>query len=125
MSERRIVLALSHEETGTFLGALAWAIGALQIMRDRGYAEADEEFQQLYEVVSPRLEGLVERVGAGRQTGPTSPQLEQELEAAFTAVREAFETWITLTAMDTLSAAVAERLAREAEDGGEEQGTSE
>lgn len=106
----RIPLGFTREELGTLLGTFAWVMGALQIMRDRGHADADEEFHELHDLLVPRLERLVERVSEARRTAPTSPDLEAEVEAAYTAIREAFEAWIELTAVDTLSAAVAQRL---------------
>ncbi|MEX2229001.1 MAG: hypothetical protein WEB13_05105 [Dehalococcoidia bacterium] len=115
MNDRRIPVGFSREELGTLLGSLAWVIGALQIMRDRGHAVADEEFHELHDLLVPRLEGLVERIsGAGRAT-ERAPLLAAEVEAAYAAIREAFETWIELTAVDTLSAAVAQRLAASAD----------
>jgi hypothetical protein len=111
MSDDRIRLDLTREETGTLLGSIAWVMGALQIMRDRGHAEADEEFHELHDLLVPRLEALLARVTRARQDAPGTPRLEADLEAAYTAIRSAFESWIELTAVDTLSAAVAERLA--------------
>jgi hypothetical protein len=117
-------VGFSREELGTLLGSLAWVIGALQIMRDRGHAVADEEFHELHDLLVPRLEALVERIsGAGRAT-ERAPQLAAEVEAAYAAIRQAFETWIELTAVDTLSAAVAQRLAASADaPPGDEPGT--
>ena len=111
MSDDDIRIELSREETGTLLGAIAWVMGALQIMRDRGHADADEEFHELHDLLVPRLEQLLMRVTESRRGAATSQQLEAEIEAAYAAIRGAFETWIELTAVDTLSAAVAERLA--------------
>ncbi|MBM3140925.1 MAG: hypothetical protein FJZ92_12145 [Chloroflexi bacterium] len=110
MNESRIPFALTREEAGTLLGSLAWVMGALQIMRDRGHAEEDEEFHELHDLLAPRLEALVGRIAAARQAASGAPAVEAKLEAAYSAIREAFETWIQLTAYDTLSAAVAERL---------------
>ncbi|MPZ98057.1 MAG: hypothetical protein GEU80_01770 [Dehalococcoidia bacterium] len=109
-SERPLLLALSREQTGTLLGTLAWVMGALQIMRDRGHADADEEFHELHDALMPRLEALLESVSTTRQANPGNPRVEEDLERAYTQVREAFEGWIQLTAVDTLSAAVAHRL---------------
>jgi hypothetical protein len=122
MNERAIALRLSREQAGTLLGALAWVMGALQIMRDRGHAEEDAELQELHDLLLPRLEALVEQLSASRQATGTTPQLEAELEAAYSDVRGAFETWIHLTAVDTLSAAVAERLERERGEGSSSEG---
>ncbi len=120
MSDDRIPLALTREETGTLLGTIAWVMGALQIMRDRGHAEEDEEFHELHDDLTPRLEALLERIAGARQATSTSPRLEAEIEAAYSAIREAFETWIQLTAVDTLSAAVATRLSGAVPDAGAE-----
>jgi hypothetical protein len=106
----RVPVGLSREELGTLLGSLAWVMGALQIMRDRGHAEEDEQFHELHDLLAPRLERLVQRVNEARQAARSTPQLEAEVESAYSAIRRAFETWIELTAVDTLSAAVAQRL---------------
>ena len=108
--ERPVSLEVSRQEAGTLIGALAWVMGALQIMRDRGHAEADEEFHDLHDELMPRLEAALERIGEARQASLTPPQPEQIVEDAYAAVRQAFEAWIQLTATDTLSAAVGHRL---------------
>ena len=108
--ERPVPLELSRQETGTLIGALAWVVGALQIMRDRGHAESDEEFHDLYDALLPRLEATLDRIGEARQASMTHPQHEQIVEDAYAEVRRAFEAWIQLTATDTLSAAVGHRL---------------
>lgn len=46
---RALSLELDGEGAGTALGAIAWVLGALEIMKDRGHAEGDEEFHDLYE----------------------------------------------------------------------------
>ena len=88
-----------REDTGTLLGALAWVLGALEIMRDRGHAEEDEEFHQLYDRIAPKLNFTM-----------TPPRFEEPIETAYAEVRDAFESWIRLTAMDTLAIATAERV---------------
>jgi hypothetical protein len=108
--ERPVSLELSRQETGTLIGALAWVMGALQIMRDRGHSEADEEFHELHDALMPRLEAALDRIGQARQDSMTHPLHEQIIEDAYAEVRHAFEAWIQLTATDTLSAAVGHRL---------------
>lgn len=108
--ELPVSLELSRREAGTMLGAIAWVMGALQIMRDRGHAEADEEFHELHDALMPRLEATLQRIGEARQASMTHPLHEQVIEEAYAEVRLAFETWIQLTATDTLSAAVGHRL---------------
>jgi hypothetical protein len=105
-----IHLELRRNDAGTLLGAIAWVMGALQIMKDRGHAESDEEFHDLHDAITPILERLVTQITAAREVSVTQPQFEVALDAAYTEVREAFEAWIQLTAMDTLSVAVAQRL---------------
>ena len=85
-------------------------MGALQIMKDRGHAESDEEFHDLHDAITPQLERLVSQITMARENSRTEPQFEAAIDAAYTEVREAFEAWIQLTAMDTLSVAVAQRL---------------
>lgn len=114
-----IHLELRRPEAGTLLGALAWALGALQIMRDRGRVDGSNQFDEVYDRVAPRLERLVDQIGRAREASMTRPEFEEGIEQAYTEVREAFERWIELTAMDTLSAAVAHRLEEEDEDDGD------
>ncbi len=111
----RISLDLDQEQAGSLLGALAWVMGALQIMRDRGHAEHDEEFHDLHDRLAPRLEQLVNRIGLARQAAD-APRDQAELESAYAEVREAFEAWIQLTAFDTFSAAAGERASEASEE---------
>ncbi len=104
-----IRLELRRPDAGTLLGALAWALGALQIMRDRARFAEDEELEQIYERVAPRIERLVDAFAKARQETMTRPEFEEGLERSYAEVREAFEAWIRLTAIDTLGAAVASR----------------
>lgn len=102
-------LDLRRPEAGTLLGALAWVLGALQIMRDRGHAEGSDEpneFDEMYNRLAPRVERLVEQVGKAREASMTRPEFEEGVEQAYTEIREAFEAWIRLTAIDTLGAAL-------------------
>lgn len=102
-------LELRRPDAGTLLGALAWVLGALQIMRDRGRLEGEErsEYDALYDELAPRVERLIEQLGKAREASMTRPEFEEGVEAAYTAMREAFEAWIQLTAFDTLGAALA------------------
>ena len=120
---RPYTMRIDAERLGTLLGAVAWVLGALEIMRDRGHAEASEEFHELEEQLKPRLELMLMNVAAARQSVETEldSELTQRVEAAYTQVREAFERWIALTASDTASVAIGQRLAEIADDpeGGE------
>ena len=112
-------LQMKRADAGTLMGALAWVLGGLQIMRDRGHAESDEEFHEVYDKVAPKIERLIEQLNEARRSTMTQPQFEDPIEEAYAEVREAFEAWIQLTATDTLSMAVATRLegiAKEAEE---------
>lgn len=103
-------LELPRQEAGTLLGALAWVMGAIQIMRDRGHAEGEHggtEYDEIYQQLTPRLERIVERIAKARQESVTRPEFEEGVDAAYDDVRRAFEEWIRLTAIDTLGAAVA------------------
>ncbi|MCK9487201.1 MAG: hypothetical protein M0R73_10980 [Dehalococcoidia bacterium] len=115
-------LELRRPEAGTLLGALAWVLGALQIMRDRGHIEGNDEpseFDEIYQRLAPRIERLVEQVGKAREATMTRPEFEEGVEHAYTEVREAFEAWIRLTAIDTLGAALVAGLDEDDEDAGE------
>jgi hypothetical protein len=104
-------LSLDGSDTGTVLGAVAWVMGALEIMKDRGHASADEELHDLYDTLTPQLNRVVALISGGRSAlGPEDP-LQGEIEAAYTTVREAFERWIALTASDTAEVALGQRLA--------------
>lgn len=58
--------------------------------------------------LTPRLESLLQTVTNARKRSPLTPigQMEPEVEAAYGAVRQAFEAWIELTAFDTTQAAM-------------------
>lgn len=112
-------LQLRRADAGTLLGALAWVLGAMQIMRDRGHAEHDEEFHALYDKIAPKVERLIEQLNEARRSTMTQPRFEAPIEAAYAEVRAAFEAWIQLTATDTLAAAVATRIEAGEGDGGE------
>ena len=108
--------ALNGQDAGTLLGALAWVLGALELMKDRGHAEADEEFHDLFDELGPALNRVVAQVSGGRAAlGPEDP-LQAEIEAAFGRVRLAFERWIVLTASDTAQVAISQRLAASLDD---------
>ena len=117
-------LRLDAERVGTLLGAVAWVLGALQIMRDRGHAEASEEFHDLEEQLTPRLEALLNDVALARNAAESDPdsELSHRVEQAYTQVREAFERWIRLTASDTASVAIGQRLAEIADEAEQQSG---
>ena len=116
--ERQYSVQLHAEGVGTLLGAIAWVMGALAIMRDRGHAEGDEELHELQESIEPRLETLLNDLAMARGAveGGVDTELGQRVEDAYTRVREAFERWIQLTAVDTASVAIGQRLAEIADD---------
>ena len=124
LPERPYALQLDAERLGTLLGAVAWVLGALAIMRDRGHAEASEELHDLQEQLAPRLERLLADVAATRVAVEREPdsELGARVEAAYTQVREAFERWIQLTASDTTSVAIGQRLAEFAESATDDEG---
>lgn len=106
----RLALGLEGEEAGTVLGAVAWVLGALEIMKDRGHAEGDEQFHDLFDTLEPRLQALIAKISGARMALGSEDALQEEIEAAYGPVREAFEEWIRLTASDTFSVAVGQRL---------------
>lgn len=106
-------LELRRPDAGTLLGSLAWTLGALQIMRDRGHLEGNEErseFDEMYDQIAPRIERLIEQLGKAREASMTRPEFEEGVESAYSDVRQAFEAWIALTATDTFGAALLGRL---------------
>ncbi len=121
---RPYTLRLDAERVGTLLGAAAWVLGALQIMRDRGHAEASEELHELQELLTPRLERLLNDIAIARHSTEPDPgsELSHRVEQAYTEVREAFERWIQLTASDTASVAIGQRLAEIADEAEQEAG---
>jgi DNA-directed RNA polymerase specialized sigma24 family protein len=121
--DRRLALQLEAEQAGTLLGAIAWVLGALQIMKDRGHAEGDEEFHELYDELHPRLEALIAKVSGARLGLGADDAMQEEIEAAYAPLRAAFETWIQQTASDTFSVAVGQRLGDVLEDAEEAEGT--
>lgn len=104
-----LLLTLDRQETGTLLGVLAWVLGGLEMMRDRAEAVDEPTFVELHASIVPRLEALLAMMNDARQRSPFGGvgQLEPEVEAAYSQVRQAFEAWIQLTAYDTATAAVA------------------
>lgn len=106
-------LNLTRRDAGTLLGALAWVMGALEIMRDRATNNDDTSALQMFQQVSPKIDRLVEQLGAARNASMTRPEFEAEIEDAFAEVRGAFETWIEMTALDTLTAVVSKRIETE------------
>ena len=107
---RGLSLELDGEGVGTALGAIAWVLGALEIMKDRGHAEGDEEFHDLYESLTPRLEALLTTFSTAHRTPGEEDALQRDIEAAYQPLRAAFGTWIELTAVDTFSVAAEQRL---------------
>ncbi len=106
-------LELPRRDAGTLLGALAWVLGALEIMRDRAVAAEDDDAMRMFQQVAPKIERLVEQLGAARNASMTRPEFEAQIEDAFAEVRGAFEAWIEMTALDTLTAVVTKRIADE------------
>ena len=104
-------LSLSGQDAGVVLGSLAWVMGALEIMKDRGHAEGDEEFHDLYDALTPMLNRVVALISGGRSALSEDDTMQEQIEAAYGQVRAAFETWIELTAADTAQVALGQRLA--------------
>ena len=110
-----LLLALDRHETGTLLGIVAWVMGGLEMMRDRAEAVGEPALADLHATIVPRLETMLQTMNEARQRSPLEGvgELEPEVEAAYTQVRQAFEAWIELTAYDTAAAATASRVADE------------
>ena len=91
-----LLLTLDRQETGTLLGVLAWVLGGLEMMRDRAEAVDEPTFVELHASIVPRLEALLAMMNDARQRSPFGGvgQLEPEVEAAYSQVRQAFEAWI-------------------------------
>lgn len=119
---RNLSLDLDAQDAGTLLGVLAWVLGALEIMKDRGHAEKDEQFRELYGSLTPRLNALVAQIAGARRAIGDDAEMERQLEEAYAPVRAAFEAWIQLTALDTFSAAVGQRLDGLGDDEGDGEG---
>src|SRR5690349_6306046 len=97
---RPYALRVDAEGCGTLLGALTWVLGALAILEDRGHASGDEALHDLADRLTPQLERLLRDLGGTRAAAGNDPELEAQVEDAYTRVREAFETWIQVTAAD-------------------------
>ena len=106
----RVRLALSPEETGTLLGACAWVLGALEILRDRGHAVEREDLHELHDELAPAVNRLAALVGGARGALGEGGGSQEAIEEAFTRVRSAFERWVEVTAADTMAAALERRL---------------
>lgn len=106
---QRYALRLDAEACGTVLGTLAWVMGALEIMKDRGHASGDERWHELSNTLMPKLERIVAEIAGARMAAQSGDELEAEVEQAYGAIREAFEQWIQITAADTVEAALGHR----------------
>jgi hypothetical protein len=102
------VVAFDQAQTGTLLGVFAWVLGSLEIMADRAEAVGEPGIVEMNNTLTPRLESLLQTVTRARKRSPITPigQMEPEVEAAYGAIRQAFEAWIELTAFDTAQAAI-------------------
>jgi len=103
---RHYALRLDADSCGTVLGSLAWVMGALEILKDRGHATGDERWHELSDELMPRLEHIVQAIGGARMAVASEPDMESEVEEAYGRVRDAFERWIEVTAADTVDAAL-------------------
>lgn len=103
-------MRLDAEQCGTLLGVVAWVMGGLAILEDRGHAAGDESLHERADALMPQLERLVSELGGVRAAAGANPEREAEVEAAYSRVREAFETWVRVTAADTVQAALVARL---------------
>ena len=113
-------MRLDAQQTGTMLGVLTWVLGALAILRDRGHASGEEELHVLADALEPQIEALVLELGGVRAAAGINPEREALVDAAYQQVREAFETWVSVTASDTVTLALEQRMAHiEANEGGE------
>lgn len=112
---RRFAATYDADDYGTLLGSLAWVLGALEIMRDRGHAEDDESFHDLHDALQPRLERLLDALSKARSQVPPSDEINEAIEAGYARVREAFEVWIQLTAVDTAGIAIEQRRSEQLE----------
>ncbi len=106
----RVRLSLSPEETGTLLGACAWVLGALEILKDRGHSQEEEELHELHDKLAPDVNRLAALVGGARATAGEDEATQTAIEDAFGRVRSAFERWVRLTAADTMAAALEQRI---------------
>ena len=104
-------MRLDAQQTGTMLGVLTWVLGALAILRDRGHASGEESLHELADALEPQLEALVLELGGVRSAAGINPEREALVEEAYQKVREAFETWVSVTASDTVALALEQRMA--------------
>lgn len=112
---RPYAMRLDAEQCGTLLGAVAWVMGALAILEDRGHAAGDERLHEQKDALMPKLERLVSELGGVRAAAGANPEREADVEAAYSRVRAAFESWVQVTAADTVQAALVQRLGGEGE----------
>ena len=106
----RLRLALSPEEAGTLLGACAWVLGALEVLKDRGHSQDEEELHELHDELAPAVNRLAALVGGARAAAVEDAATQAQIEEAFARVRGAFERWVRLTAADTMAVALEQRL---------------
>jgi hypothetical protein len=106
----QVRLSLSPQETGTLLGACAWVLGALEILKDRGHSQDEEELHKLHDELAPAVNRLAALVGGARAAAAEDTATQAEIEESFAHVRGAFERWVRLTAADTMAVALEQRL---------------
>lgn len=106
---RPYAIRLDAEGCGTMLGAVTWVMGALAILEDRGHASGDESFHELSEALLPGLERLVTELGGARIAAGRDDQRDAVVEASYQRVRGAFESWVQVTAADTIQVALTQR----------------
>ncbi len=106
---QRYALRLDAEACGTVLGTLAWVMGGLEIMKDRGHASGDESLHELSDDLMPKLERLVSEIAGARMAVAADAERDAEVEEAYGRIRVAFERWIRITAADTVEAALGHR----------------
>jgi hypothetical protein len=106
----RVRLSLAPQETGTLLGACAWVLGALEILKDRGHSQDEEELHTLHDELAPAVNRLAALVGDARAAAVEDPATQAAIEESFASVRDAFERWVRLTAADTMAVALEQRL---------------
>jgi hypothetical protein len=106
----RVQLSLAPQETGTLLGACAWVLGALEILKDRGHSQDEEELHELHDQLAPAVNRLAALVGGARAAAVEDPATQTAIEESFASVRDAFERWVRLTAADTMAVALEQRL---------------
>ena len=89
-------MRLDAEQCGTLLGSVAWVMGALAILEDRGHAAGDESLHEKADALMPKLERLVSELGGVRAAagGKNDGSNRRSIHGSATVARTWCRGWL-------------------------------